>query len=152
VTRRGTLCSAIAVAALVVWPGAAAAATTTATMPVQTDVPACNGDTIHLSGQLLGVFTFTQNSGGGVLVASHVQPQGVAGTDVQTGTPYVASGQTSDRLVLTANGGSTFTFIDLFHVQATRSADSFDFSAIIHVTTLADGTVTASVGNVSSSC
>jgi hypothetical protein len=138
VTRRGTLCSAIAVAALVVWPGAAAAATTTATMPVQTDVPACNGDTIHLSGQLLGVFTFTQNNGGG--------------TDVQTGTPYVASGQTSDRLVLTANGGSTFTFIDLFHVQATRGADSFDFSAIIHVTTLADGTVTASVGNVSSSC
>jgi hypothetical protein len=128
------------------------AATTTATAPFDADVRACNGDTIHLSGQLLGVFTFTRTASGGALFASHIQPQGVAGVDLQTGTAYVGTGLTSDRLVLAPSGTTTFTFVDRFHIQATGGASSYDVSVTLHVTALSDGTVTAFVNNFSASC
>ena len=53
------------VAAALVLPAAVQAATTNFTIPIEFDIAACNGDTIELSGQLLGVSTATANSAGG---------------------------------------------------------------------------------------
>src|SRR5438094_9898072 len=58
-----------AVLAALVLPTVAQAAATTATAPFQADVKACNGDTIRLSGQRLGVFTATANAAGGVALS-----------------------------------------------------------------------------------
>jgi hypothetical protein len=134
------------------FPAAASAATITQTTPFEGTVLACNGvDTIHLKGQLLIVFTETFNSAGGAIFAIHSQPQGIRGTD-QDETKYLGTGLTLDLSVLSPTGVVNFTFIDRFHIQATAGAQSFDFSATIHITAFPDGTVTAAVGNFSGPC
>src|SRR5437870_1350166 len=100
--------------ASLVLPSAAQAATTMLTTPFQADIQACNGVTIRLSGQLLGVFTANVDSAGGFVFSSHVQPQGIAGVDLQTGTKYLGTGLTRDLVVLNPTGGSTFTFVNRF--------------------------------------
>jgi hypothetical protein len=140
-----------AVAALLLPAGAQAAATTLAT-PFQADITACNGDTIHLSGQLLTVFTATANPAGGFVFSTHTQPQGIRGVDLQTGTAYLGTGLTRDLIVLSPSGTSTFTFINRFHIQATAGEQSFDVSETLHITALADGTITAFVDNFSAPC
>jgi hypothetical protein len=140
------------VAAAFALPAAAQAATITFTTPFQADVQACNGDTIHLDGQLLGTFSATFNSAGGIMFASHTQPQGIAGTDLQTGTKYLGTGVTRDVVTVAPSGTNTISFVNRFHIQATAGADSFDISETFHITTLADGTVTAFVDNFSASC
>jgi hypothetical protein len=154
VTTRVTKMTAIAaVVAACAFPTTARAASITATIPFQRDIfPACNGDTIHLSGQLLVVLTATANSSGGVMFASHLQPQNVTGVDLQTGTKFIGTGLSRDLNVFTSNGTATFTFVNRFHIQATTGAESFDVSETIHVTLLADGTVTAAFDNFSPAC
>jgi hypothetical protein len=141
-----------AVAATLVAPTAADAATSTLTMPFDDSVTACNGDTIHLTGQLLGVFSVTFAPSGTVLISSHIQPQGVRGTDVQTGATYQGTGLTTERLVAAPGGGFTYTLVNRFHLQATAGADSFDASETLHITVSPDGTVTAFVADVSGPC
>jgi hypothetical protein len=51
-------------------PASAQAATITATTPFQGDIKARDGNTIHLTGQLLSVFSFTANAAGGAAFAS----------------------------------------------------------------------------------
>jgi hypothetical protein len=137
--------------ASLVLPSAAQAATTTLTTPLQADIQACSGDTIRLSGQLLGVFTVNIDSAGGFVFSSHVQPQGIAGVGLQTGTKYLGTGLTLDLVVVNPIGGATFTFVNRFHIQATGGADSFDVSQTLHTTVRPDGTVTAFVDNFSAS-
>src|SRR5439155_2733739 len=126
--------------------------TTTATAPFQADVTACNGDTIRLSGQLLGVFTATANAAGGVVFSTHIQPQGVSGVDLQTGTAYRGTGLTRDQIVVGPSGVTTITLVNRFHIQATAGAESFDVSETLHITDQADGTVTAFVDKFSAPC
>ena len=149
-TKKLTLIAAI-VAAFVL-PAAAQAATTTLTIPYQANVLACNGDTIQLSGQLMGVFSATFDAAGGVTLATHTQPQGVSGVDLQTGTKYLGTGLTRNLSIFSSSGTTVFTGINRFHVQATTGADSFDVSVTFHFTALADGTVTAFVADFSASC
>jgi hypothetical protein len=133
-------------------PAAANAATITQTTPFEGTVLACNGvDTIQLKGQLLIVFTETFNSAGGAILAIHGQPQGISGTD-QNKTKYLGTGLTLDLSVFSPTGVVNVTFIDRFHIQATTGAQSFDFSATVHITVLPDGTLTAAVGNFSGPC
>jgi hypothetical protein len=140
------------VAAAFALPAAAQAATITSTTPFEADVTACNGDTIHLSGQLLSVISVTFDAAGGAMFSSHFQPQGISGVDLQTGTKYLGTGLTRDISVFAASGTTTITSINRFHIQATAGADSFDVSETFHVTFLADGSVTAFVDNFSRAC
>jgi hypothetical protein len=103
-------------------------------------------------GQLLTVFTATANPAGGFVFSTHTQPQGIRGVDLQTGTAYLGTGLTRDLIFLSASGTSTFTFINRFHIQATAGEQSFDVSETLHITALADGTVTAFVDNFSAAC
>jgi hypothetical protein len=100
----------------------------------------------------MGVFSVAFDAAGGITFSSHTQPQGVSGVDLQTGTKYVGTGLTRDLSVFTPRGTATFTLINRFHIQATTGADSFDVSETLHVTQLADGSVTAFVDNFSPAC
>ena len=61
-------------------PVATAGASTTVVknIPFDATIEGC-GETITLSGTLLGVFTEQQLGGGGLLLTFHFQPQGVSG-------------------------------------------------------------------------
>ena len=141
----------ITIAALAM-PLAAQASATTEKVPFDANVTACNGDVIHITGTLLSIFTETTTPSGGFIVSSHFQPQGIMGVDLTTGTRYVATGLTRDILVTSPSGGSTETFVNRFHIQATSGAESFIVSEVFHITVNANGDVTAFVDNFSSTC
>jgi hypothetical protein len=140
------------VAAAFAVPVSAHAETVTQIVDFNSFVTACNGDTIALSGQLLIVQTTTATPSGGFVVSVHFQPQGINGTDLQTGTAYRGTGVTRDIVVTTPAGGTTETFVNLFRVQATAGADSFIVSQLVHFTVSATGVLTASVDKSSTSC
>lgn len=112
----------------------------------------CNGDPIHLSGTLLAVFSETATPSGGEVLAFHFQPQGLTGVDLVTGTVFQATGLTRDLIVNSPPGGSTETFVNRFHVQATGGAESYIVSGLFHVTVTPDGTVTVFFDNFTSTC
>ena len=140
-----------AIAALAM-PVAAQASATTQQVPFDAEVLACNGDVIALSGTLLVVSTETTTPSGGFAVSIHFQPQGVKGVDETTGTKFIATGLTRDLFVASPAGGSTETFVNQFHIQATKGAESFIISEVFHVTINANGDVTAFVDNFRSTC
>jgi hypothetical protein len=86
------------------------------------------------------------------VLAFHFQPQGVTGVDLVTGTVFHATGLTRDLIVNSPAGGSTGTFVNRFHIQATRGAESYIVSELFHVTVTPDGTVTVFFDNFSSTC
>jgi hypothetical protein len=138
--------------AAVAMPVVAQASATTERVPFDANVIACNGDVIHISGTLLQIFTETTTPSGGFIVSSHFQPQGIMGVDLTTGTRYVATGLTRDIQVVSPAGGFTETFVNRFHIQATKGAESFIVSEVSHITVNANGDVTAFVDNFSSTC
>ena len=107
---------------------------------------------MHLSGQLLGVFIVAPDAAGGLVLSTHIQPQGVRGTDAQTGVMYIGNGQTRDLTVFAPGGTTTFSFLNRFHIVATKGANGFDLAEQIHITTLADGTTAAFVDHFSVGC
>lgn len=142
----------IAVTVALALPVSAQAAATTQSIPFDTDIVACNGDVIHLSGTLLAVFTETATPSGGFVVSSHFQPQGVAGVDLVTGTMFRGTGLTRDITVVAPSGGVTETFVNRFHIQATSGEQSFIVSEVSHITINANGDVTAFFDNFQSTC
>ena len=140
-----------AVAALAV-PVGAQAATTVETQPFDTTFPICNGDLIHLSGRLLVVTSETTTASGADRFAIHFQPQGVSGVDLVTGTVFHATGLTRDLIVISPPGGFVETFVNYFHIQATRGAQSFIVREVFHVTVTANGTVRVSFDRFRSTC
>jgi hypothetical protein len=117
-----------------------------------TTFPICNGDLIHLSGTLVAVISETATPSGGEVLAFHFQPQGVTGVDLVTGTVFHATGLTRDLIVNSPAGGSTETFVNRFHIQATGGAESYIVSELFHVTVTPDGTATVFFDNFSSTC
>jgi hypothetical protein len=142
----------LATTAALAAPVAAKASATTERVPFDADVIACNGDVIHISGTLLSVFTETATPSGGFVVSSHFQPQGIKGVDLTSGTKYVATGLTRDIVVVSPAGGTTETFVNRFHIQATGGAESFIVSETFHITVTPNGDVTAFLDNFSSTC
>lgn len=130
----------------------AQAATTVEKMTFDSTFPLCNGDPIHLSGTLLAVISETTTPSGGEVFAFHFQPQGVTGVDLVTGTVFHATGLTRDLIVISPPGGTTETFVNRFHIQATGGAESFIVSELIHITIAPDGTVTVEFDNFASTC
>jgi hypothetical protein len=142
----------LAVVGALVAPLSAQATTTVERVPFDETFPLCNGDPLHLSGTLLAVTSETATPSGGEIVAIHFQPQGVTGVDLVTGTIFHATGLTRDLSVNSPPGGFTETFVNRFHIQATRGVESFIVSELIHVTVTPDGTVTVEFDNFASTC
>ena len=133
-------------------PLAAQAKGTVTKITFEDDVLLCNGDTVHLSGPLLIVDTITTTPSGGEIVTFRAGPQGIAGTDLATGIVYHATGVTRDSSITSPPGGFTETFINRFHIQATRGAESFIVTETFHVTITPTGAVTASIDKLSATC
>lgn len=141
----------VAVGALAA-PLGAQAGTTVEKQSFDATFPICNGDLIHLSGALLAVFSETATPSGGEVLAFHFQPQGVKGVDLVTGTVFNATGLTRDLIVNSPSGGSTETFVNRFHIQATGGAQSYIITELFHVTVTPNGTVTVFFDNFASTC
>ena len=133
-------------------PLGAQAGTTVQKQTFDDTFPLCNGDPIHLSGPLLAVISETATPSGGEVLAFHFQPQGVTGVDLVTGTVFHATGLTRDLIVNSPAGGSTETFVNRFHIQATGGAESYIISELFHVTVTPAGTVTVFFDNFASTC
>jgi len=133
-------------------PAATARASTTVekNIPFEATIEGC-GETITLSGHLLGVFTEQPLPGGGFLLTFHFQPQGVSGSN-SSGIPYHATGLTRETTVFTPSGGFTDTFINRFHVVGTRGAPTYYVKETAHITVTPSGDVTVSFDNVSLEC
>jgi hypothetical protein len=142
----------LAVVGALAGPVSAQASTTVERFTFDTTFPLCNGDPIHVSGPLLAVMTETATRSGGEVLSFHFQPQGVTGVDLVTGTVFHATGLTRDLIVSSPPGGSTETFVNRFHIQATRGAESYIISELFHVTVAPNGTVTAFFDNFASTC
>lgn len=130
----------------------ARAGTTVEKITFNATFPLCNGDPIQLSGTLVAVISQTTTPSGGEVLAFHFQPQGVTGVDLLTGTVFHATGLTRDLIVNSPPGGSIETFVNRFHVQAERGAQSYIVSELFHVTVTPDGTFRVFVDNFSSTC
>ena len=133
-------------------PLGAQAGTTVERQTFDETFPLCNGDPIHLSGPLLAVMSETATPSGGEVLAFHFQPQGVTGVDLVTGTVFHATGLTRDLIVNSPSGGSTETFVNRFHIQATGGAQSYIITELFHVTVTPAGTVTVFFDNFASTC
>jgi hypothetical protein len=133
-------------------PVAAARATTTVekNIPFEATIEGC-GETITLSGHLLGVFIEQPLGGGGLLLSFHFQPQGVSGTN-SSGIPYHATGLTRETTVFVPSGGFTDTFINRFHIVGTRGAPTYYVKETAHITVTPSGDVSVSFVNFSLEC
>jgi hypothetical protein len=146
------LLAMLAVTAAFAVPAGAQAATTTEQFTFDSTFPLCNGDLIHVSGPLLGIFSETTSPSGGEVVSFHFQPQNVTGVDLVTGTVFRATGLTRDLVVNSPAGGSTETFVNRFHIQATRGEQSYLITEVFHITVAPDGTVTVEFDKASATC
>jgi hypothetical protein len=132
-------------------PVATAQATTTVEkIPFEATVSGC-GETITLSGTLLAVFTVQELGGGGLLLTSHFQPQGLRGTS-SSGIPYHGTGLTRATTVVIPSGGYTDTFVNRFHIVGTRGAPTYYVKETAHITVTRSGDVTAAFYNFSLEC
>jgi hypothetical protein len=133
-------------------PLSAQAGTTVERMTFEDEFPLCNGHLSHISGPLLLTTTDTSTPSGGHIFAFHAQPQGVQGVDLEDGTMFRAVGLTRDLVVESPPGGTTETFINRFHIQATRGAESFIITDQFHITITPDGTVRVEIEVHSATC
>jgi len=135
-----------------VLPAATAQAATTIekNIPFEATVDEC-GETITLSGTLIGIFTEQALPGGGFLVTFHFQPQGVTGTS-SSGVVYHATGLTRETTVQVPSGGLTDTFINRFHIVGTGGAPTYYVKDTVHLTVSPTGEIRASVDNASEEC
>jgi hypothetical protein len=135
-----------------VLPAATAQAATTIekNIPFEATIDEC-GETITLSGTLIGIFTEQALPGGGFLVTFHFQPQGVTGTS-SSGVVYHATGLTRETTVQVPSGGLTDTFINRFHIVGTGGAPTYYVKDTVHLTVSPTGEIRASVDNASEEC
>ena len=132
-------------------PAATNAAATTTTIPLQTTITECNLN-IELSGSLLIVATTTSTPSGGFIATIHSQPQNVRGLDLFTGTSYIGTGLTRETFIGLPSSGLIVTIVSEFHIQATAGGQSFLVSQLFHITVTGDGTITAEVANLYTTC
>jgi hypothetical protein len=142
----------VGVAAALILPTAAAQATTT----IQKDISFSDtfdncGETITLSGHLIGIFTEQALPGGGFLVTFHFQPQGVTGTS-SSGVVYHGTGLTRETTVQVPSGGLTDTFINRFHIVGTGGALTYYVKETLHLTVSPTGQILVSFDNFSEEC
>jgi hypothetical protein len=139
----------VAVVALVA-ASTAVGETTRETFPFEATITGC-GNVIHVSGNVLGVFTITEIPSGGFVVDAQFVPQRVTGTD-ELGRLYIGTGVSRDVSVESPAGGATFTFINRFHIVGTSGAPTFYVKETIHFTVTPSGEIVADVDEFSAEC
>jgi hypothetical protein len=130
--------------------GTAQATTVVRDIPFDATIDAC-GETITLSGTLIGIFTEQPLHEGGLVLTFHFQPQGISGTS-SSGAAYHGTGLTRETTVVLPSGGFTDTFVNRFHVVGTAGAPTYAVKDTVHITVTPAGEITASVAESSVEC
>lgn len=140
------------ITALIMFAATASAARPVERIPVDSQVLLCNGDWLHVTGTELVRSAVTTTPSGALLIAYHLNSQGISGIDPTTGTVYHSTGGTNETDLFPPSGGAVFTFLNRLHLQATAGAQSVVIRWVEHLTITPGGTVTANVSKFSASC
>jgi hypothetical protein len=163
-TRKGesvkkflTLLGIVSVLGLGLVGSAAGTVTTNTIIPISftTFVPCANGgagEYVALSGYLHEVLSVTLDRSGGVHLTESYNPQGVTGTGLTTGAKYQGAGITRPITNITAPGGYTDTFEDIFRIIGQGSGNNLLVHENFHITVNPDGTVTTFHDTFSVTC
>ena len=145
----------LALAFVTAFPAYAQAITTTDRViePFETTVPACNGEDVTVSGELLLIFHTTIDAGGGLHSTFTLVPHEVRGVGSVTGIEYKAVGGQRDQSYEAA-GFAPFnaTFTSMFNLVSQGGTDNLQIKATFHVTINANGEETVFFDRFSAEC
>jgi hypothetical protein len=150
--RIAIVLTALALVALAAAPSRLDAAAEQTTVPIAFDLDdPCTGETVHLSGELF-VLTGVAQDARGVLHEHHLAAwRHVEGVGQTSGASYRAVGiESHDSASFDPTGGSVrfvFTSTATLTLVGPAAQPNMQTHGTIHVTVLADGTVTADVDN-----
>jgi hypothetical protein len=133
---------------------ASATATTTSTsvpIVIVVAIP-CAGDLVQLRGNLHLVSTVVMDGSGGFHFSDLVNPQDVSGVGTPSGAMYRGTGETRSDTQSSGPPPINFTFVNNFKIIGQGPDNNLLIHENTHLTVNADGTVTATVDNFSSSC
>jgi hypothetical protein len=158
--HRSLVVAAMTLALALAAPAASQAAVdTNVRLPVDSFVfvPCANGgagETVHLTGTVLVLFTTTSTESGQFITIAHFQPQGVSGVGETTGDRYRGTGPgfflTRANLNLAANEVSTF--LTNFRIIGPGAGNNLLIHNLFHLTVNGNGVVTAEVIKSSVEC
>jgi hypothetical protein len=114
-------------------------------------VNGCTGEPILFTGAINEDFHTTFDSAGGFRLVIHINPQGLTGTGVD-GTVYEAVGSYTERILSAPGQTEVLTVTSMLNVVSHGAGPDFRMSEVHHVTVNPDGTVTAVVDQVTTSC
>jgi hypothetical protein len=145
----------VGVIAAALLAGSPHAAATTESIPLSLtqSVPCANGgagELVELTGRLGIVQAATFDAAGGAHLYVHVNPQGVSGTGLSTGTSYRGVGVTVQQLNL--GFGAEQVIVSNFLVIGAGSTPDLRVHETLVVVVSANGFLTARVTNVRVTC
>ena len=118
-------------------------------------VPCANdgaGEFIQVTGNL-HVLTHTIVNQSGITEKLHFQPQGIAGTGLDSGDKYQATGVTQQITHTSSDPGVLIiSFVNNFRLIGQGPGNNFLVHETVHITANARGVQTASVDNLKLSC
>jgi hypothetical protein len=125
----------------------------------QVDVPfivqlvnPCNSELVDTNGFVHIDITFTL-TGQNAHLTIHANPQGVTGIGETTGVTYHGTGVSAlSQRVSLVNGSATAKFVSRFDFVGQGSVPNFFMDEVMHITTNANGTVTASFDVLDTTC
>lgn len=129
----------------------ASAVTDRQTVPFRTRVIACSGETVRLSGELLLISHFTQDSGGGFHDHFSLVPRHVTGVSA-SGVRYHAVGGERDTFNLSGSGTINETFTSQFILISQGGDQNLQIIETFHITITPNGDLTAFVDNFRVRC
>lgn len=110
----------------------------------------CLGELVELSGTIHVLASATE-TGNGLRLMSHSNPQGVSGTGLTSGAGYRAVGVTTTT-TFQAPDSLDLMFVNVFAIIGKGPASNSTLHQNVHVTMNALGEITASVDNIHVSC
>lgn len=137
---------------------AASSSTTNLQIPIRFAqfVPCANGgagELVILSGTLHELIHVTVDNRGGTHIKTHDNPHNVSGVGLAAGARYRGTGVTQQHINAGPSGlPRTVTFVNNFRIIGQGPGNNFMIHENVHITINPNGTVTASVDNLSVVC
>jgi hypothetical protein len=110
------------------------------------------GEFILVSGYLHILITTTVDANGGFHGKTHFQPQGISGFGLSTGVKHQATGVQQEHFNSPSGGTINETFLNNFRLIGQGRGNNLLVHQAVHMTTNANGDVTADVFNNSITC
>ena len=131
----------------------ASAATNRATVPLSTTLMSCSGERVRLSGEVLLIEHFTQDSGGGFHATFVLVLMNVVGVSASAVKYHAVFGERAIFNVREEGRGTvTDTFTLQFSVISENGDQNLQLISTFHITVNSNGDVTAFVDNFRVGC